>query len=110
LSSQASQPTLSDLLDPERLLPILLSDENREAVKNLCDEYLPEGQRGEDEMKQQLRSAQFQQTCERMTGILNGRMFSSLLSSLSLEAKGSIGVQAFLDAIEEKVRKEKEKK
>jgi len=72
---------------------------------------LPEGQRTDKDLRDQLRSPQLQQTVARLSSILNSHQFNAVMASLSLNNKdGGIGVKAFIQAIQNQVKQEEQDK
>jgi len=98
---QQTQTTLPEVLDSSRV-EAALTDEMIERLM----EHLPETQQTPHDARQTLRSPQFQQTAQRLSSILNSSQFPALMASLSLPHTGSIGVEAFLAAIEEEAKKD----
>jgi len=96
---------VEDVLDPQRVQPILDVDS---ALVDALVQYLPEGQRSPEALRAQLRSPQLQQTMSRLTEILNSAQFGQLMASLSLPATGGLGVDAFIQAIQEQAAKQNE--
>lgn len=99
--AQASQgdndtiPTLAETLKSQRLLDAL-DDEDKKALLP----HMPESQQNSHQLDQALRSPQFQQTVNRLDGILNSAQCPELMQSFSLPHVGDIGVNAFLDALQ----------
>jgi hypothetical protein len=100
--AQAQQPTLNDVLDTERLTPVLNADQKLvEALLPL----LPEGQRSPHDLMQQLRSPQLQSTISRLSAILNSPQYGQLMASFSLPLSGDPGVPGFVQAIQQDAKK-----
>jgi len=97
--------TVNDVLEPDRVQPIL--DVDRALVDALV-QYLPEGQRSPEALRQQLRSPQMQQTMSRLTEILNSAEFGQLMTSLSLPSTGGLGVDAFIQAIQQQATRQQQ--
>jgi len=93
--------TLESVLESERTVP-LVDDEMAEALAP----FLPENQRSKADVIRHLRSPQFQQTVHRFTSLLNGHQYGALMSSLGLPNTGDIGVNAFIQAIQNEAKKE----
>jgi len=100
---QQTQTNLSDVLNSDRVEAALSDD----MIARL-QEYLPATQQTPHDVRQTLRSAQFQQTAGRLSSILNSSQFPALMASLSLPHTGSIGVEAFIAAIEAEANKDKD--
>lgn len=102
--AQQTETSLSDVLHSDRV-NTALSDEMIARLQ----EYLPETQQTPHDVRDTLRSAQFQQTAGRLSSILNSSQFPAIMASLSLPTgSGSIGVEAFIAAIEEQANKDKD--
>jgi len=114
--SSGPGPSLGQVVTPEAITALL----NDEAVRNRLLEFLPEDQRSNDRLEENLRSPQVQQTLRSLTLALmpddNGNMdgFYSVLANFQLdpadgqEAMASNNpIQAFLDCVLKSVEKEK---
>lgn len=96
--SQDTQPTLNDIFDTDRILPIILADTE---LQHLLLQYLPESQRTLDDLKLQLRSPQFQATLSRLSSILRSEHYGQALQSMSLDPNTKdFGVLGFVEAIQ----------
>ena len=69
-------------------------------------QYLPAGQQDEANLRTTLRSAQLQQTLQRLTAIMNSDQYGSLVQSLGLRNTGDLGLTGFLASIDEQAKKE----
>ena len=115
--------SLLDVLQSDRLLPLLSDDDRRELVRLLPGENEPSGSTASAtpsttdsaislsaSLSRHLRSAQFAQTAGRMQSLLYSENYGSLLSSLGLDTSaGGFGVEGLVAAIERKVRLDREK-
>lgn len=99
---QESGPGLDDILDADRVIPLLTPD-----MIATLSKLLPEGQQTEGALKQQLRSAQLKQTLARMSAILQSEQFGPLMASLGLPVTGEMGVTGFLNAVQAAADKER---
>lgn len=106
--AQQAQYNLPDILDPERVIPILNEDD---ALAQALLEHLPESQRNPAQLRNTLRSPQFQQAAGRLTAVLNSEQFATVMASfqLPLSPTGDMGVPAFLSALQSQAEAEKEK-
>jgi len=113
-------PPLSAVVTPENIIESgILNDEN---IKAKLIEMLPENQRTEDRLIENLRSPQVQQCLKSLTAALcddEGSMdsFNSILANFQLRPEdGAIAmasgnsVQAFLDCVLKSVQREKDEK
>jgi len=113
-------PPLSAVVTPENVIESgILNDEN---IKAKLIEMLPENQRTEDRLIENLRSPQVQQCLKSLTAALcdgEGSMdsFNSILANFQLRPEdGAIAmasgnpVQAFLDCVLKSVQREKDEK
>lgn len=96
-----TQTGLNDILNSDRIDAAL-----DDAMIERLVTHLPSSQQTAHDLRETLRSPQFQQTAGRLSSILNSSQFPALMASLSLPHTGTIGVDAFLDAIEEEAKKE----
>jgi len=104
--AQANQLSLNEVLEPDRTLAVLNGDQS--LVDSLIG-FLPESQRNSEEVKQAIRSPQLAQALARISQILNSSQFGQLMASFSLPTPtSSIGVQAFIDAIQQQAEKIKQ--
>jgi len=116
---QPSAPPLSEIVTPEAIRQLMANDE----VRNRLVQLLPEEQRSEQYLEDNLRSPQVQQTLRSLTQALlpddTGNMdgFYSVLANFNLDpADGQDAmaqnnpIQAFLDALLASVQKEEESK
>lgn len=99
-----NQPKLSlnEILDSSRVINALDEDD----MKRLL-EYLPESQRDFNNLRETLRSPQIKQTYSRLSSVLNGPQFNSVMMSMGLSHAGTLGVGAFLDSIQADANKKK---
>jgi len=104
---QAPGTSLNGILDPELVIPILRSDPD---ILAAVVGHLPEGQRDDQSVMEQLRSPQLQQTLSRVTDVLNRGQGSSLLAQLGLDASAGVGVEGLLAALESYAKQEAEKR
>jgi len=86
---------LNPVLEADRVLPHLQDE------KTLAQLYpfLPESQRNSESVRQTLRSPQLAQTLTRMSQVLNGPQFVTVMTSLGLRPGSDFGVSAFLNGI-----------
>jgi len=96
---------LNDVLDAERVMNALEEDDIKRVL-----EFLPESQRDSYNLRASLRSPQLQQTVARLSSILNGAQFNAMMASMNLPHAGTLGVGAFLDAIQGEADKAKPEK
>jgi 26S proteasome regulatory subunit N13 len=115
--SSTSPPALSEIVTPDAISSLLANADVRQRLL----EQLPEEQRTEEFLEENLRSPQIQQTLRSLTAALmpddNGSMdgYSSVLANFQLDAadgqraltQGQSPIQAFLDCILASVEKEK---
>ncbi len=107
-AQQASNsPSLTEILDPERLIPLVESDSK--LAESLL-QYLPPEQRQPQDLKTHLRSPQFRQALARMSALLNSENFGHVMGSLGLPIGAGFGVDALLEAIEAMAKKEADDK
>lgn len=117
-SLQQVGPPLSEVVTPENIIESGIL--NNESIKAKLIELLPEGQRTEDRLMENLRSAQVKQCLKSLTaalcddegGSLDG--FNSILANFQLRPEdGAIAmaagnpIQAFLDCVLKSVQREK---
>ena len=97
-SESDTQPTLNDIFDTDRIVPLIQNDT---ALQYILLQHLPESQRTFEDLKKQLRSPQFQSTLSRLSSILKSEHYGEALQSLSLDPNTShYGVLGFIEAIQ----------
>ena len=103
-------PPLSELATADAIdASGILSDP---AVRARLVELLPEGQRTDDKLEENLRSPQMQQCLKSLTAALHsGDEFNSILANFALDPSDAMAsgnpIQAFLDCVLKQVEKEK---
>lgn len=111
LNAQQQQvPDLSQIINPDTVLPLLSSPQVQERLLPL----LPEGHRTPEELAQLIRSPQFQQSLQHFGSALQSGQLGEFMRHLGLDPHGSpSSVEGFLRAIQEQAnqnRSQSEKK
>jgi len=112
-SQEAVGPALHDLITVESVTEAGVLDDP--AVRERLTAVLPEGQRGDNDLEDNLRSPQVRQALRTLTGLVAGDSFNSLIANFQLDEKdGEIAlaagnpIRAFLDCVVASVKREKE--
>jgi len=108
--SHPKEPSLKDIINVDEILASGLFD-RPEVVAKLA-EYLPEGQVNAENLRENIRSPQFQQAVSMFNQALRTGQLAGIMSSFGLDPS-SLGphstIEDFLRAIQKKVESEKEK-
>jgi len=108
--TQTKEPSLKDIINVDEILASGLF-ERPEVVDKLA-EYLPEGQINAQNLRENIRSPQFQQAVSMFNQALRTGQLAGIMSSFGLDPS-SIGpnstIEDFLRAIQKKAKEEKEK-
>ena len=102
--------SLTDILQPDRVLPVLADDDYKQLAALLPTEAESDADPLSARLARHMRSAQFAQTAGRMQSLLHSENYGSLLSSLGLDmSAGGFGVEGLMAAVERLVKVDKEK-
>jgi len=108
--TQTKEPSLKDIINIDEILASGLF-ERPEVVTKLA-EYLPEGQVNAQNLRENIRSPQFQQAVSMFNQALRTGQLGGIMSSFGLDPS-SVGphstIEDFLRAIQKKAQEEKEK-
>eukprot|EP01083_Nonionella_stella_P091296 255237_1 len=102
----SADDSLHQVLNPDLVIPVLA--EQPDLMEKLLT-HLPEGQRTREALRENLRSAQLQQTLGRLQNIINGGEMASLMQQMGLPPSNDIGANAFLQAIQKYAEDQKSK-
>jgi len=94
--AQAPRQRLSQLINPEAILPLL----NNPAVQEQLIPFLPTERRTPEELRQVLHSPQFQQSLDAFGDALESGQLTELLRQFGLQVNGPTSIQQFLQAIQ----------
>jgi len=107
-------PPLVDLATSENISASGILDDP--AVRRRLTEALPEGQRGDAELEEHLRSPQVRQALRTLTSLVAGDSFNSVIANFQLNAADGASamaagnpIRAFLDCVVASVNNEKDK-
>ncbi|KAI9476266.1 MAG: proteasome complex subunit Rpn13 ubiquitin receptor-domain-containing protein [Benjaminiella poitrasii] len=102
----ASSISLNDVLNPQTLRPLL----NDTTVRESLMDYLPEeSEKTAEEVRAIIASPQFSQSLHTFTSALNTGQLGPLLAQFGLDPS-ILGVESFLEAINEQAKKDKKDK
>jgi len=112
-SQEAVGPALHDLVTAESATEAgVLNDP---AVRERLTAALPEGQRGDNDLEENLRSPQVRQALRTLTGLVAGDSFNSVIANFQLDERDGAEamaagnpIRAFLDCVVASVKREKE--
>ncbi|KAJ1836733.1 hypothetical protein LPJ63_000053 [Coemansia sp. RSA 2711] len=104
-ASAAEQVHLADVLTPENLRAVLEDERLRHALFPTLPDEIPRSQRA---LGQIIRSAQFQQALNSLSYVLESGQMAALVTQLGLDAEAGTSVAAFLQAIQEQLKREQD--
>jgi hypothetical protein len=108
--TQPKEPSLKDIINVDEILASGLFD--RPEVVSKLAEFLPEGQVTAENLRENIRSPQFQQAVSMFNQALRTGQLAGIMSSFGLDAS-SVGqhatIEDFLRAIQKKAKEEAEK-